>query len=229
MSLFIQFFIIISLHFRVASRWNYSFHSNFRSKFNYTSTVIALIWYQVFHFKILNQFLCTRAIVHVSVGYEYFQWHAPSCLVPFWDRHALISISCTTCVRTTFRVCRINHNTAQIWLVHHWFQYFVPNTIVAPPCKSPMRIFSITILLWQIPPRCTSQHAAILKIQNTAIVKQRLSTPFLPVCPTLPGRFTSIFSQISSFISCLCNIVIFTSGIFNTTLSLFFCTFDYSV
>ena len=117
MSLFIQFFIIISLHFRVASRWNYSFHSNFRSKFNYTSTVIALIWYQVFHFKILNQFLCTRAIVHVSVGYEYFQWHAPSCIVPFWDRHALISTSCTTCVHMTFHVCRINHNIAQIRLI----------------------------------------------------------------------------------------------------------------
>ncbi len=54
-----------------------------------------------------------------------------------------------------------------------------------------------------------SRHGApVLKIQNTALIKQRLSTPLHPVCPTLPGRFTLILFQISSLISCLCNIVI---------------------
>ena len=54
--------------------------------------------------------------------------------------------------------------------------------------------------------------APILKIQNTALIKRRLSMSLLPVCSTLPGRFTLILSQFSSLISFLRNTCIFLLG-----------------
>ncbi len=48
MPLFIQFFIINFLHYRIAQRWNYSVYSIFHGKLNYTFIVIFLVCYRIF-------------------------------------------------------------------------------------------------------------------------------------------------------------------------------------
>ena len=104
MPLFIKFFIINSRYLRIAPRWNYSLHSTFCRKFNYTFTVVPIVCYQIFRFKIFDQlFLLLAFRVHFRRIREFSAAlrenpprHVPSCSSPFCYRHALIFTSRAT-------------------------------------------------------------------------------------------------------------------------------------